>query len=107
MRKQLRLAVEQIRRVAREGLGDAGVQALAGAAQQAALGGVLDEGVAEGVGRVGLAVLDGEIGGDEMGQAGAQLDLAEGGQLAHQAVGEAAADQRADLGDQAHWDGAV
>ena len=83
-----------------ERLGDAGMQALAVAVQQAGIGGVAHQGVLEGIGGLWrrAAAID-QAGGDQLVERAAELALVERGHRGEQFVGEGAAERGAELGD--------
>jgi hypothetical protein len=98
LRKELGLAVHQLGGMCCERFGDPRVQLLPRAAQQAAMRRVLNQGVLEGVDRVGRGTsLEHQLGGDEAGESGLQLVLGEAADSLQQRVRKFSSDGGARL----------
>ena len=98
MRQRFRLGRRRIGEAVAQNLGDAAVQNLAPALEQIFVGRVLDERVLEAVVALGRQALDQhDVGVGELFQRRLQRRIVHPGDRAQQAVGEAAADHRADL----------
>jgi hypothetical protein len=94
------LGFDDSRKPVLEHLRDASVQLLAPGLEQRLIGGVLDQGVLETVGRVGrAAAAKHELGADQLIEPAFQLLLRPVGDCGDELVGELAADHGADLGE--------
>jgi hypothetical protein len=97
--EQLGLGFDNTRKPLLEHLREASVQLLASGLEQGLIGGVLDQGVLETVGRVGrAAAAKHELGADQLVEPAFQLLLRPVGDCGDELMGEFAADHRADLG---------